>query len=154
MLFFDLSILLNMLTGEIIPTLNIVSSVLQMLYCHCSLYSQVHKWPFHQDPRKPRRWRREKQKERVERGNRGRKWSHLAFSSRLPFCASRSGMVTPVTSVPCAEKNLLALPSQSVSQAHTQTLHKSLTLSTSLLSSSNLLPHAMTALSDLCLGTH
>lgn len=32
------------------------------------------------------------------------------LSSRVPFCASWSGMVIPVTSLPCGEKNLLALP--------------------------------------------
>lgn len=76
------------------------------------------------------------------------------LSSRVPFCASWSGMVIPVTSLPCGEKNLLALPQISCKSERRSDSPQSVTSSTSLLASSNLLPHAMTALSDLCLGTH
>ncbi|CAK6967108.1 Hypothetical predicted protein [Scomber scombrus] len=64
-------------------------------------------------------------------GNKERKSLHFTSAFRVPFCTSRSGMVKPVTSLPCDEKNLLALPcisskpnSQSVSQTDAQTAHK------------------------------
>ena len=99
--------------------------VFQMLYFHCSPFSQVHKWPFHRGPRKPRRRRRVKQKEETRETRKQGEDVVVTFhlSSRDPFCARRSGMVRPVTSLPCGEKKLLfSKPnSRSVSQTDAQT---------------------------------
>ncbi len=54
---------------------------------------------------------------------RGQEVVTFHLSSRAPSCARQAGMVRPVTSLPCGEKNLLALPRIS-SKSTKQTLRQ------------------------------
>lgn len=80
---------------------------------------------------------------------------HLIFE--FWFRTTGSGMVKPATSLILAENKLpalLHLSSKPSSLSLNQTDALTVAPFTSLLSPSNLLPHAMTALSDLFLGNH